>query len=126
MGTFREWVECFWLEKDRQVWLNEIDYLEPYFRACPQNHETLSNLLIRVNNLRWCRELPSTAVAESAGVAELFTQMKTAIVGDHFGMEPYYCTTTNTTTIATTTTVTIITTTTTTTTTTVTTTTHSE
>jgi hypothetical protein len=85
MGTFREWVECFWLEKDRQVWLNEIDDLESYFRSCPQNHEALANLLLRVNDLRRCQELPSTAVAENAcaaAVAELFTQMKTCIVGD--------------------------------------------
>jgi hypothetical protein len=90
MGTFREWVECFWLEKDRQVWLDEIDYLEPYFRACPQNHQTLANLNGRVNDLRFCRELPSTAVAESAGVAELFTQMKACIVGDQEMMPLLY------------------------------------
>ena len=73
MGTFREWVDCFWLEKYKQVWLDEIDLLEPYFRECPQNHETLSNLLVRVNR---------ASVAESASVAELFTQIKAVIVGD--------------------------------------------
>ena len=77
MGRFREWVDCFWLEKDKQVWLDEIDFMEPYFRECPHSHEILANMLVRVNNLQ-----ANSASAESASVAELFTQMKAVIVGD--------------------------------------------